>query len=429
MVVKFQPISSDSQRKYTMATVTNILINKRLFAMFFLGFASGLPLALSSSTLQAWFSQANLSLATIGVLSLLGLPYTLKFIWAPLLDHVELPWLGKRRGWIVLTQCALALAIYALANLNPSSQTLPMVAVAMLVSFFSASQDVAIDGYRTDVLHAEERGLGASYFIFAYRMAMLVAGGLALIFADHLGWKLTYEIMAVIILLSVIPATLAPKTKAYQATPNLLLTIKASLNDFLQRDRVSLLVLFIIFYKFGDALALSLMINFLLNGLGFTLSEVGVAYKVTSIIATIAGAFMGGLLLMRWNIYRALLIFGLAQSFSNLTFVGLALFNKSFSLMTLSIFIENFCSGLSTAAFLAFLMTLCNQRFSASQFALLSAIASIGRVFSGPLAGVLVQHLGWTQFFMVAFVACFPGIMLLLLLKSEVSTYAHAVAD
>lgn len=412
------------------STSSKMLVNHRLLATLFLGFSSGLPLALTYSTLQAWFTYAHISIVTIGSLSLIGLPYILKFLWAPIMDHYSFKWLGKRRGWIIYTQLAVAISLALLANMDPSKEAGAMALMAFAVALFSASQDVAIDAYRTNILRPEERGLGAAYFVFAYRIAMLISGGLALIFADYLGFKVTYELMAVLILLSMLPAYFAPQTpESHSALPSIFGTIKESFIDLWQREKVILLLLFIVFYKFGDAFAVSLMTNFLLKGLGFSLTEVGTAYKIVSFIAMILGGFVGGLFLTHWNIYRALLVFGLAQSFSNLTFVALALSGKNFSLMAGSIFIENFCSGLSTAAFFAFLMSLCNPRFSAGQYAVLSAIASSGRVFLGPVAGLVVQTVGWVQFYIWSFVLCFPGILLLLFLKDKVSAHAQVATD
>ncbi|MFZ2315329.1 MAG: MFS transporter [Gammaproteobacteria bacterium] len=414
-----------------MSISTNtIWVNQRLLAIWVLGFASGLPLALTGSTLQAWFTDSGVHIVTIGALSLLGIPYTLKFLWAPLMDYYGWPVLGRRRGWIMAMQLGLVVALFLLANMQPTTEAHLMGVMAFAVAFFSASQDISITAYQTDILPAEERGLGAAYYIFAYRVAILMSGGLALIFADHLGWKVTYELMAALVLVTMIVTFFAPRTVELPvASGSLFHTIKLAAMDFLQRDKLWLLVLFIIFYKIGDALALSLMTNFLLHGLGFTLTEVGVAYKVVSFVATVLGAFVGGAILTKCDIYRALLWFGLAQAFSNLTFVLLAMVGKHFTLMAMSIFIENFCSGLSTAALLAFLMSLCNHRYTASQFALLSALASLGRVFLGPLAGVLVLNLGWAPFFWWSFVLCFPGILFLMLLKKEVLEYAHVAVN
>jgi MFS transporter, PAT family, beta-lactamase induction signal transducer AmpG len=408
----------------------NSLINMRLLAVLLLGFSSGLPLALTGSTLQAWFTEAHINLATIGALSLLGIPYTLKFLWAPLLDHYSFPRLGKRRGWIMATQFCLVVSLLLLANMNPGSQAMNMTLLALLIAFFSASQDIAYDAYRADALLANERGLGAAYTVFGYRIAVLFSGGLALVFADYLGWKTTYECMAFLVFVSMMAAYKAPQpTELAPTSPRVFSTIVASLNDLLQREKIVLLLLFIMLYKFGDALALSLMTNFLLHGLGFSLTEVGLAYKVVSFLATIFGAFVGGIFLTRWTMYRALLLFGLAQAFSNLMFVILAMVGKDFILMSISIFIENFCSGLSTAALLAFMMSLCNHRYTAGQFALLSAVASLARVFLGPLAAFMVENGGWVQFYIWSFVLCFPGILILIILKDRVLSHAPAIAD
>lgn len=329
---------------FTMFTITQkMLINTRLLAVLFLGFSAGLPLALTGSTLQAWFTEANVSLAAIGAISLIGIPYTLKFLWAPLMDHFKLPWLDMRRGWILAMQGGLVVALLVLANLDPTTQAVGMYVMALATAFLSASQDVAIDAYRTDVLNADERGLGASYYVFAYRIAALISGGLALICADRFGWKITYEIMAGMLVLAMFATYKAPRiTELKNVSQGIFKMIAAALGDLMQREKIILLLLFLVFYKFGDALALQLMTNFLLHGLGFTLTEMGVAYKVVSFIAMASGAFIGGIILTRWNIYRGLLVFGLAQAFSNLMFVILALVGKNFTLMAASIFIENF---------------------------------------------------------------------------------------
>ncbi len=414
-----------------MSTSTaRMLINNRLLAILVLGFSSGLPLSLTGTTLQAWFTEAHVNLKTIGALTLLGIPYTFKFLWAPLMDHYGLSRLGKRKSWILLMQLGLVLTLVLLATMNPASQAGMIGMVALVIAFFSASQDISINAYTTDVLPPEERGLGAAYTVFAYRVALLVSGGVALIFADYFGWKMTYEFMALLMLLTMIPTFMAPRAREIQTSAhNLYQTTKEALRDIIQRDKIIVMIFFIIFYKFGDALALSLITNFLLHGLGFTLTEVGLAYKVVSFIAMILGGFIGGIILTRWNLYRALLLFGLAQAFSNLVFALLACVGKNFTLMAVSVFIENFCSGLSTAALLAFMMSQCDHRYTASQFALLSAAASLGRVFLGPVAALMVENLGWIQYYLWSFVLCFPGIVLLTLLKDEVSDHAHVTAD
>ncbi len=404
------------------------MINKRLITVLFLGFSSGLPLALTGSTLQAWFTQAGVSLVTIGTLSLIGLPYVWKFLWAPLMDRFIPPWWGRRRGWIGITQIGLCITLFILASMNPAVSPLAIGILALVIAFLSASQDIAIDAYRADILLPEERGLGAACTIFAFRIAMLTSGGMALILADYLGWRVTYEIMAVLIGISTLATFFGPDTtKNIQPPKNFMAAVVEPFMDLLRRDGIWIVLLFVIFYKIGDALALSLMSNFLLKGLGFTLTEVGIAFKTFGLVATIVGAFIGGLLLTRMNLYWALLLFGLAQAFSNLMFMVLAYAGKDYWLMTSSIFIESFCSGMSTAALMAFLMSLCHQRYSATQYAVLSALSAIGRVFLGPVAAVMVVYLGWPIFYFWSFILCFPGIIMLCLIRNRVKFNAEVI--
>lgn len=404
------------------------IANPRILTVLFLGFSSGLPLALTGSTLQAWFTQAGVSLMTIGILSLVGIPYVWKFVWSPLIDRFTIPFLGRRRGWIALTQISLCITLFIMANLQPTVTPKLIGVLAILIAFFSATQDIAIDAYRVDVLRPEERGLGAASTIFAFRMGMLVSGGLALIFADHFGWRITYELMAVLIAASTIATYFGPEAEK-EITPPKSFTeaIVEPFADLLKREKILAILLFVVFYKFGDALALTLMSNFLLKGLGFSLTDVGLVFKTAGLFATILGAFTGGILLTRINLFNGLLIFGLAQAFSNLMFMLLAYVGKDFALMASSLFIESFCSGLSTAALLAYLMSLCNKRFSATQFALLSALSAIGRVFLGPLAAVMVANIGWINFYFWSFILCFPGIILLSLLRDTVTVNAEAI--
>lgn len=402
--------------------------NPRILTTLFLAFSSGLPLVLTASTLQAWFTTAGVSLYAIGALTLVGIPYSFKFLWAPVMDRFVPPWLGRRRGWIAITQVGLCAALFLLANMNPSISAQAMGIVALIIAFLSASQDIAIDAYRADILLPDERGLGAACTIFGARVAIIISGGLALVFADHYGWRLTYELMAVLIAMCTIATYFGPEISKNIAAPkNFMDAVILPFKDLLQRNGIGIILLFVIFYKIGDALALTLMSNFLLHGLGFTLTEIGIAYKTLGLLATILGAFAGGILLLRINLFSALLWFGLAQAFSNLLFMLLAYVGKHYALMTTAIFVESFCSGMSTAALLAFLMSLCHQQYSATQYAFLSALFSIGRVFLGPLAAAMVAHLGWTNFYFWSFIACFPGIMLLTLLRKRMGFDAQVV--
>ncbi len=406
-----------------------LLKNPRILAIALLGFSSGLPLALTSSTLQAWFTQAGIGLASIGALSLIGIPYALKFIWSPVMDKVIPPFWGRRRGWIGIAQIALCLMLFLLATLDPKTQAGMMGQLALCIAFLSASQDIAIDAYRTDTLLPNERGYGSAFYIFTARISILISGGLALILADHWGWKMTYQLMAVLMALSVVVTYFSPDLPTAIKPPA---SFRAALiepfKDLFGRDAIFLILPFIILYKFGDALALQLMSTFLLRGLGFTLTDVGIAYKTIGFVASIMGAFAGGILLERIGLFRSLLFFGIAQAFSNLLFMLLAIVGKNYGMMIFSLFIENFFTGMSTTALLVFVTALCHQKYSATQFACLSALFSIGRIFLGPLAAYMVQHLGWANFYGWTFVICFPALILLTLMRTRITFNAEAIA-
>ncbi len=406
-----------------------ILKNPRILAVALLGFSSALPLALTSSTLQAWFTQAGISLAAIGALSLIGIPYALKFLWSPLMDKVIPPYWGRRRGWMGIAQIGLCVALFLLANLDPKLHASMMGQLALLIAFLSASQDIAIDAYRTDTLLPKERGFGSAIFIFTARISLLVSGGLALILADHIGWRVTYQLMAILMGLSVLVTYFAPDIPTYIKPP---VSFKAAViepfKDLFRREAIFLILPFLILYKFGDALALQLMSTFLLRGLGFSLTDVGVAYKTVGFAATILGAFAGSALLERLGLFRSLLFFGIAQACSNLLFMLLAVVGKNYGLMVTSMFLENFFTGMSTTALLVFVTALCNQKYSATQFACLSALFSVGRIFLGPLAAVMVERLGWASFYGWTFIICFPALFLLVLMRGKVTFNAEAMA-
>jgi len=490
-----------------------------------LGFASGLPLALTGQAMQAWLSMEGLDVATIGFLSLVGLPYTFKFLWAPLMDRFDLPWLGRRRGWLVATQLALAAALFALAGVSPTGATQAFALMAVAVAFLSASQDVVIDAYRTDLLPAPERGIGASLNIAGYRLAMILSGGIALIWTDAQQgggwtWPEVYRFMAgLMIAAAALSATLLPRLKgaaAPQSVPrndlvgfaaviaavavgylvtdrviapavraamaplwqgsslpaslqgrwadlvSLLAgigltlplaafaarrarfeTLLSGLSNYFSHSGAAAFLVLIVLYKLGDAFAGSLMTPFLLKAMAYTPAEVGVVNKVLGLWLTIAGALVGGALMLRLGLWRSLMLFGVLQLASNMAFWWLAVGGKgTLGALTIPAFdwvvvqltsptpvdgalvaavaFENISGGMGTAAFVAFLMSLTNQRFTATQFAMLSAFASIGRVWVGPLAGVLAESIGWPTFFVVSTVMAFPALALLWWLRAPV---------
>ena len=495
----------------------------RLAAVTVLGFASGLPLALTGQAMQAWLGSVGVGLATIGFLGLVGLPYTFKFLWAPLMDRFDVPGLGRRRGWLVVSQLALAAALWAMASVSPSDAIRAFALLAVAVALLSASQDVVVDAYRTDLLPAEERGLGASLNVLGYRLAMIVSGGIALIWVDpvqggHWSWPAVYRLMAgLMAALALVSATLLPRLPAVErprtdarrdllgftavlaavalgvvATDQVLRpgsfwlhvlatgdepgpaatrwlnlgvllagiavtlplawwaarragfqTLLQGLGDYFAQPGAAAFLAFIVLYKLGDAFAGALMTPFLLQGVGFGPAEVGVVNKVIGLWLTIAGALAGGAVMLKLGLWRALLLFGVLQAASNLGFWWLAVhgrgdlpglvlppFDWGFVQLAqatpvdggllLVVALENLSGGMGTAAFVAFLMALCSRRFSATQFALLSAFASIGRVWVGPLAGTLVLDIGWPAFFVVSTVMALPALALLVALRRPI---------
>lgn len=384
-----------------------------------LGFASGLPLALTSGTLQAWMTVENIDLKTIGFFSLVGQAYVFKFLWSPVMDRYTPPFFGRRRGWLLTTQLLLLISIAAMGFLEPGSQLRWMAALAVIIAFCSASQDIVFDAWKTDVLTAEERGAGAAISVLGYRLGMLVSGGLALWMADRwLGWQGMYWLMAALLIPCIISTLLAPEpTDSIPVPKTLEQAVVSPLRDFFGRNNAWLILLLIILYKLGDAFAMSLTTTFLIRGVGFDAGEVGVVNKTLGLIATIAGALYGGVLMQRLTLFRALLIFGILQCVSNAGYWLLSITDKHTISMAAAVFFENLCGGMGTSAFVALLMTLCNKSFSATQFALLSALSAVGRVYVGPVAGWFVEAHGWSTFYFFSVVAAVPGLLLLLICR------------
>ena len=402
------------------------LANRRVVAVFFLGFASGLPLALAGGTLQAWMAVEGVDLKTIGFFSLVGLPYALKFFWAPLLDRYALPFLGRRRGWILGTQLALMILIVMLGFTSPKDTPWLVALFALLLTFTSASQDIVFDAYRTDVLREKERGLGAAVSVTGYRIAMLASGALALILAGPLGWRVTYLLMAGLMLIGMKATIFGPEPEETVRPPQSLKeAISGPLTEFFGRPSAWAFLALIILYKIGDAFAGSLTTAFLIRGPGFSIGEVGAINKGLGLMATIIGALYGGVMMARLGLYRSLMIFGILQAISNLSFMVLAYAGKVYSIMVAAVAFENLAGGMGTAAFVAFLMALCDHRYTATQFALLSALASLGRIFVGPPSGYLSHEVGWVVFFFVTFLAALPGLALLYKMRRNINSLEH----
>jgi PAT family beta-lactamase induction signal transducer AmpG len=405
---------------------------RRLAEMALLGFASGLPLALTASTMQAWLTVSNVDIKKIGLFNQVQIPYTLKFMWSPLVDRYPILGLGRRRGWMLLSQLSLIVAIVVMGMLSPAEH-LPLIAVAALaVAFFSATQDVAVDAYRTDSLKERERGIGTGVFISGYRVAMLTSGALALIIAASIGWRYTYWLMAALMVVGILTTLSAREPDANGQQPH---TLRAALvepfMDYFSRQGAMAMLVLVLLYKLGDALAGSLSTTFFIRELGFTMQEVGLINKVLGLAATIVGAIAGGLWMTRMRLYPALMGFGILQALTNLGFWALSLSGKSYLGMAAVVALENLAGGMGASAATALLMALCNARYSATQFALLSALAAVGRILIGARSGYMVEAWGWPHFFLVTFAAAVPGLVVLYLWRRRLpaSTMNNSAAS
>ncbi len=399
-----------------MTNLIKVFQSRKIASLLLLGVASGLPLFLTSKTLQAWMTVEGVDLANIGLFSLVGLPYSLKFLWSPLMDRFVPPFLGRRRGWLVIMQVLLTLAIAFMALQNPK-QALELVAInALLIAFLSASQDIVCDAYRTDILTEREMGAGAAVFVLGYRISLLLTGSIALILADRIPWQMVYLCLSGLMLLTVGFTFFAPEPADDTHIPaNLRDAIILPFQEFIQRSgiiRALLILLFITLYKLGDAFVNNMATPFLLQT-GFTQTEIGAIQGGMGLIATIIGALLGGALLSKWGINRSLWIFGGLQAISNLSYFILAQLGQNQPFMVLAINIENFCGGLGTAAFIAFLMSLCNHKFSATQYALFSSLLAVSRDILVAPSGVLAKNIGWSWFFAFTIMAAIPGLLLL----------------
>ncbi len=387
--------------------------NRRVLSLLGLGFSSGLPLALTGSTLQAWMASEKVDLTLIGVFSLVGIPYTVKVLWAPLMDRFTPPWLGRRRGWILISQALLAVSIFLLGLCSPASTPWLIAVLAVMLAFFSASQDIVVDAYRADVLRERELGAGAATTVIGYRIALLISGALAMILSDHLSWNMVYNLMAALMLASAAFTFMAPEPSERVVPPRSLKeAVWSPLLSYFKRSGAVEMLFFIMLYKLGDAVAGAMTTPFLLD-IGFTRTDVGAVNKAFGLISTILGTLAGGGIIAKIGINRSLWIFAFLQAVSNLTFTGLAMLGKNYSVMVAAIGIENICGGMGTAAFVAFMMSLCDKRFTATQYAMLTSIMAITRVVAGAPTGWMALSLGWAMFYAVSVLGALPGILLL----------------
>jgi len=397
-----------------MSAILAAFSSRRIFFVLLLGFSSGIPLALTGSTLQAWMASEKVDLAVIGVFSLVGLPYAVKYLWAPLMDRFVPPFLGRRRGWMLVTQVALFLAVAAMAFSTPLAAPGLLALLSLLVAFFSASQDIVVDAWRTEVLAPEELGPGAGVHILGYRVAMLTSGAIALILADRMPWRVVYLLMAGSLAVGIAASLLAPEPELRVKPPGTLReAVVEPFLEFFGRPGAIGILLFIVFYKLDVVMATALTTPFLLE-LGFTKTDIGAVTKGLGMASTIVGTLAGGAVVARSGMKASLWLFGVLQSVSTLSFLALARMGHHYPMMVAAIGIENLCSGMGTAAYAAFLMSLCDRRFTATQYALLTSLMAVTRVVVGAPTGVLVKAYGWEVYFLVSAAAAIPGLLLLL---------------
>jgi PAT family beta-lactamase induction signal transducer AmpG len=398
----------------TRQPILKVMFSRRMLVAFVMGFSGGLPLLLTLGVLQAWMKEKGVDLTWIGMITLVQIPYTWKFFWAPFLDRFIPPFLGRRRGWLLVAQIALMVSIAALGYSDPVERTRLMIVAAVLVAFFSATQDIVIDAYRREDLSDEELGLGSSMYIYGYRLGMLLASGGGMIMADYMPFSRVYFIMALCLLPGVVTTLLTPEPKVVAGAPR---TMKEAvinpLVDYFNRSGAIWILAFILLYKVGDTMASAISTPFYLE-IGFSKSEIGTVVKLFGTAATLTGAFLGGLTLLKLGINRGLWIFGVLQALSTACFAILARIGYNIAMLSGVIAFENLSSGMGTAAFVAFMASITNKKFTATQYALLTSLMGIPRALASSVTGVMAKNIGWESFFIICTLIAIPGMMLLL---------------
>ena len=394
--------------------ILKVICSGRMLVTLVMGFSCGLPLLLTISVLQAWMKEEGVDLTVIGMMALVGIPYTLKFLWAPFLDRFTLPFLGRRRGWLLIAQIALMLSIAGLGLTDPGNNPWMVAFAAFLVTFFSASQDIVVDAFRREDLPDKELGLGSSLYINGYRVGMLLASGGGLIMADQISFSFVYLIMAACILPGVFTTLLAREPEITAGTPKTISeAVLDPLVEYLSRQDALWILAFILFYKIGDTMASAMTIPFYLD-IGFSKTQVGAVVKLFGFWATIVGGLTGGVLMLRLGINRSLLVFGFLQAISTAGFAVLARIGYSIPTLSAVIAFENLSSGMGTAAYVAFMASITNKKFTATQYALLSSLMGVPRVLASAPTGFLAKNIGWEGFFIACTLVAIPGMLLLL---------------
>lgn len=434
----------------------------RILTILFLGFAAGLPLVLTASTLKAWLQDNSVDITEIGLFSLVTMSYSIKFLWAPVVDHLKIPFLynrfGRRKSWLFSMQILLSISVFFMGYFGSFGYFGLLALFSVVTTFLSATQDISIDAYRIESLPQDEQGLGASAYVYGYRLGMLLSGAGALILSDKIGWLMTYSVMSVAILLisqitliikepsvvringykrvEEVPASEKVKHKAKEIVKDVVSKIKGDesecvlcetkhnvkkhilqsiimpFRDFMKKPQWYLILLLVLFYKFTDAFAGSLTTPFLMD-IGFSKTEIATIVKTFGLVATLLGVFAGGVVVKSMSIGKAMWIGMIIQVASNFMYVIQAEAGYYPLFLYFTIAIENFTCGIATAVFIAYLSGLCNVTYTATQYALLSAFATTGRSLLASFSGFFVAWYGWTGFFVFSMIFSIPGIILL----------------
>ena len=443
------PIQSVSERTQSFWATARVYRERRVVFILLLGFSSGLPLLLVYSTLSAWLKEAGISLTAIGLFSWASTAYAIKFLWSPLVDRLPLPVLtralGQRRSWLIVAQILVVVCMLGLGATNPAENISATALWAVLLAFASATQDIVIDAYRVESLPEDRQGAGAATYTFGYRLAMLAAGAGALIIADVSGWFTAYAVMASLMAIGLMTALISPEPARHNMEESLnreqqitrvvsrltrwpersrrfaaetYAAVVCPFADFMTRRHWVMILLFVALYKYGDAL-LGVMANPFYLDIGFSKSEIAVISKFYGLAMTITGGLFGGVLAARYGILKTLLIGGIAQALSNLAFAAQAYVGYSLPMLAVTISIENFTGGIATIAFIAYLSSLCNVAYTATQFALLSSLMAFARTIFASGGGWLADQMNWVSYFLLTTVAAVPGLVLLLWLMKQ----------
>lgn len=414
----------------------SLYFTPKLIAIGLLGVASGLPLALTLSTLTVWLSEEGVSRTAIGLFAAITTPYAIKFLWSPLIDHVSIPYvtayLGRRRGWMLVIQLLLIISIVALGATNPRDAAWLTALAALIVAFLSASQDIVIDAYRIELLAPKEQAAGAAMGVFGYRIGMLISGAGALFLATYTDWFITYLVMGSCVSIGMITVWWMGEPVQTPSLPSERKTIMAwfvraviaPFSEFANKTHWWVLLAIILLYKLGDAFA-GVMTNPFLLEMGFSKAEIASIVKTFGLFATLAGAFIGGSMAHRWGLYRSLVICGVLQMLSNLAFVYQAHIGYDLSVLSFTIALENISGGMGTAAFVAFISRLCHMHYTATQYALLSSLAAVGRTWLSAGSGWVVDQFDWSLFFIISTLLAVPGVLLMIIMKKNMLLWLH----